>query len=114
MTIADAGITAIFGYLVVFTGLLILMIVISAMGSYFKSKENATVQPTAEQVQKKQSPNKIPKLKKVNKPVAKGSAGRVKLYDVPDKEAVMIMAIVADTMQKPINELHFISIKEVK
>ncbi|MDE6036149.1 MAG: OadG family protein [Ruminococcus sp.] len=113
MNIADAGITAIFGYLVVFSGLLILMIVISAMGSYFKSREKE-VTDTAEPVQKKQSPNKIPKLKKVNKPVAKGSAGRVKLYDVSDKEAAMIMAIVADTMQKPINELHFISIKEVK
>ena len=114
MNIADAGITAIFGYVVVFAGLLILMIVISVMGSYFKSKEKATVKPTAEPVQKKTSPNKIPKLKKVNKPVARGSAGHVRLYDVPDKEAAMIMAIVADTMQKPINELHFISIREVK
>ncbi|MDE6670717.1 MAG: OadG family protein [Ruminococcus sp.] len=113
MNIADAGITAIFGYVVVFSGLLILMIVISSMGGYFKSKEKAVTE-TVEPVQKKTSPNKIPKLKKVNKPVARGSAGHVKLYDVPDKEAAMIMAIVADTMQKPINELHFISIREVK
>ena len=48
------------------------------------------------------------------KPVAPGSAGHIKLFDVPDKEAAMIMAIVADKMQKPLNELHFISIKEVK
>ena len=47
-------------------------------------------------------------------PLAPGSAGHVKLFDVPDKEAAMIMAIVADKMQKPLNELHFISIKEVK
>lgn len=109
MNIADAGITAIFGYAVVFAGLLILMGVLSGMGAYFKSTEKS-----AEPVKKKSAPNKIPKLVRVVKPVAKGSAGRVKLYDVPDKEAVMIMAIVADTMQKPINELHFISIKEVK
>lgn len=38
----------------------------------------------------------------------------MKLYDVPDKEAAMIMAIVADKMKKPLNELRFISIKEVK
>ncbi|MDE6834356.1 MAG: OadG family protein [Ruminococcus sp.] len=113
MNITDAGITAIFGYMVVFAGLLILMIVISVMGAYFKSKEKTTVK-SVEPVQKKPSPNKIPKLKKVNKPVARGSAGHVKLYDVSDKEAAMIMAIVADTMQKPINELHFISIREVK
>lgn len=110
MSIADAGITAIFGYAVVFAGLLILMAVISIMGAYFKSKEKAP-EKSAEQ---KKAPEKIPKLVKVNKPVAKGSAGHIKLYDVPDKEAAMIMAIVADTMQKPINELHFISIREVK
>lgn len=113
MNIADAGITAIFGYAVVFAGLLILMAVISIMGAYFKSKEKAP-EKSAEPANKKTTQNKIPKLVKVNKPVAKGSAGHVKLYDVPDKEAAMIMAIVADTMQKPINELHFISIKEVK
>ena len=45
---------------------------------------------------------------------APGTAGEVKLYDVPDKEAAMIMAIVANKMQKPLNELRFKSIKEVK
>ena len=48
------------------------------------------------------------------KKLAPGSAGHIKLYNVPDKEAAMIMAIVADTLKKPINELHFISIREVK
>ena len=47
-------------------------------------------------------------------PPAPGSAGEVKLFDVPDKEAAMIMAIVADKMGKPLNELRFKSIKEVK
>ena len=45
---------------------------------------------------------------------APGSAGRIKLYDTPDREAAMIMAIVADKMGKPLNELRFISIREVK
>jgi hypothetical protein len=47
-------------------------------------------------------------------PTAPGSAGGVKLYDVEPKTAAMIMAIVADRMGKPLNELRFISIKEVK
>ena len=47
-------------------------------------------------------------------PVAPGTAGQLKLHDVPPKTAAMIMAIVADTMGKPLNELRFISIKEVK
>ena len=47
-------------------------------------------------------------------PPAPGSAGKLKLYDTPDKEAAMIMAIVANQMGRPLNELRFISIKEVK
>ena len=47
-------------------------------------------------------------------PLAPGSAGKLKLYDTPPKTAAMLMAIVADTMGKPLNELRFISIKEVK
>ena len=47
-------------------------------------------------------------------PVAPGSAGQVKLHDVEPKTAAMLMAIVADKLQKPVNELRFISIKEVK
>ena len=46
--------------------------------------------------------------------VAPGSAGHLKLYDVEPKTAAMIMAIVANQMGKPLNELRFISIKEVK
>ena len=43
-----------------------------------------------------------------------GTAGKLKLYDTDPKTAAMLMAIVADKMGKPINELRFISIKEVK
>ena len=46
-------------------------------------------------------------------PVAPGSAGQLKLYNVEPKTAAMLMAIVADKLGKPLNELHFISIKEV-
>ena len=45
---------------------------------------------------------------------APGTAGNLKLYDTPPKTAAMIMAIVANQMGKPLNELRFISIKEVK
>ena len=47
-------------------------------------------------------------------PTAPGSAGKLKLYNVEPKTAAMVMAIVADKMGKPINELRFISIKEVE
>ena len=47
-------------------------------------------------------------------PKAPGSAGQLKLYNVEPKTAAMIMAIVANKMGKPLNELRFISIKEVE
>lgn len=50
----------------------------------------------------------------VQDPTAPGSAGPVKLYNVEPKTAAMLMAIVADKTGKPLNELRFISIKEVK
>lgn len=110
MSIADAGITAVFGYAVVFSGLLILMIVLYCTGAIFKAKDaKAQAAKEAENKSAKNTPAPA-----AEKPLAPGSAGHVKLFDVPDKEAAMIMAIVADKMQKPLNELHFISIKEVK
>jgi hypothetical protein len=48
------------------------------------------------------------------KPVAPGSAGGIKLHNVEPKTAAMLMAIVADKLGKPLNELRFISIKEIK
>ena len=50
----------------------------------------------------------------VKLPTAPGTAGQLKTYDVPPKTCAMLMAIVADKMGKPLNELRFISIKEVK
>ena len=47
-------------------------------------------------------------------PTAPGSAGELKLYNVEPKTAAMLMAIVADKMGKPLNELRFISIREVE
>ncbi|MDO4474796.1 MAG: hypothetical protein Q4B75_09115 [Eubacteriales bacterium] len=45
--------------------------------------------------------------------VAPGSAGSVKLHSVEPKVAAMLMAIVANKTGKPLNELRFISIREV-
>ena len=46
--------------------------------------------------------------------LAPGTAGDICLYDTDPRDAAMIMAIVADELKKPLNELRFISIKEVK
>ena len=75
-------------------------------GFLTKKQEHAAPAP-APQAAPAPAPQAAPAL-------APGSAGRLKLYDTPPKTAAMIMAIVADTMGKPLNELRFISIKEVK
>ena len=41
------------------------------------------------------------------------SAGTVRRYDVPDKTAAMLMAIVADASGIPLGELRFLSIRDV-
>ena len=53
-------------------------------------------------------------VKMPENPAAPGSAGQIKIHHVPPKTAAMLMAIVADKMGKPLNELRFISIKEVE
>ena len=110
--ILDAGIIALLGYAVVFFGLILLMIVIVIMGKFFAAKaskpaKTETAAPAA-------APVAAAPAASVEAPAAPGSAGPVKLYDTPPKTAAMIMAIVANQMGKPLNELRFISIKEVK
>ena len=109
--ILDAGVIALLGYAVVFFGLVLLMAVVMIMGKVFTSKKPAakTAAPAAAP-----APVAAPAAAAVVSEAAPGTAGQLKLYDTPPKTAAMIMAIVADKMGKPLNELRFISIKEVK
>lgn len=50
----------------------------------------------------------------VGKDLAPGTGGEFKLHGVPPEIAAMAMAIVADELKTPVNELRFISIKEIK
>ena len=111
ISFGNAAVVALLGYCVVFFGIVLLMCVITIMGKIFMAKANkvkaaapapaaaapATVTPVAAAA-----------------PEAPGTAGQLKLHDVSPKTAAMLMAIVANQMGKPLNELRFISIKEVK
>ena len=100
----DASVIALLGYVVVFFGLILLMAVVILLGKFF-SRKSAAAAP---------APAPAPAAAEAPKPTAPGSAGELKLHDVEPKTAAMLMAIVADKMGKPLNELRFISIKEVK
>ena len=60
------------------------------------------------------APEEVVIVEEVTPAAAPGSAGQLKIHDVEPKTAAMLMAIVADRLQKPLNELRFVSIKEVK
>ena len=105
-SIGGAGLIALLGYGVVFLGIIALMIVVIIMGKCFVAAENKkkAAAPVVDALAAPEAP----------KAVAPGSAGELKLHDVEPKTAAMLMAITADKMGKPLNELRFISIKEVK
>ncbi len=96
---------AVLGYAVVFIGLTLLMTVIIIVGKFFTAKKAAPAEEAAAPAAAvPAAPTKL----------APGSAGDVKLYDTDPRDAAMIMAIVANKLDKPLNELRFRSIKEVK
>ena len=113
--IVDAAIVAVLGYAVVFFGLILLMCVIICMGKVFTAKDKkAAAKVAAAKEVLATVPVAAPAAAPAAPVLAPGTAGQLKLHDVEPKTAAMIMAIVADTMGKPLNELRFISIKEVK
>lgn len=104
MTIVEALLYSLLGIAVVFFALVLLMLIIRVMTTFtYKKKEEAApaASPvTAAPVQAEKVP-------------APGSAGDVKLYDTDPRTAAMLMAIVADELKTPLNELRFKSIKRV-
>ena len=113
--IMDAAIVALLGYAVVFFGLILLMCVIICMGKVFTAKDKKAAAKVAAAKEVLASvPVAAPAAASAAPVLAPGTAGQLKLHDVNPKTAAMIMAIVADKMGKPLNELRFISIKEVK
>ena len=111
--LADAGVIALLGYAVVFFGLILLMIVLIVMGKIFVSKD-AKAKAKASAAASAAAAAPVAATPDAEPQTAPGSAGSLKLYDVEPKVAAMLMAIVANKMGKPLNELRFISIKEVK
>ena len=104
ITFGQAGLYAILGYGVVFLGLILLMIVVLLFGKAFLS---ASKKPAKETAAEQQQPvQTVPET-------APGAAGQLKLHDVDPKTAAMLMAITANKLDKPINELRFLSIREV-
>ncbi len=104
--IGTAALIVVLGMAVVFFGLILLMFVTKIAGAIINRKNTAAsaAAPAAA----------APAAPAAKNAPAPGSAGKIALHDVPDKTAAMLMAIVADRTGKPLNQLRFISIREVK
>ncbi len=108
--IGDNLLDAVLGYLVVFIGLSLLMTVVIIVGKIMVAKMKKPAEAPAEKAPAAAAEAAPAAPKKL----APGSAGDVKIYDTDPRDAAMIMAIVANKLGKPLNELRFRSIKEVK
>ena len=107
MTIVDYCFYAAMGLTVVFLALIFLMFILYILGKVEfggNKKEEAPAKAGAPAAAA---------AAPAGKP-APGTAGELKLYDTDPRDAAMIMAIIADELGKPLNELRFISIREVK
>ena len=87
LKVTDALLLALIGIVVVFIVLILLMLIVSLVGKIFDGSE---------------------KLKE------KHPEWKLKLINTDERDAAMIMAIVADQTNTPLNELRFKSIKRVE
>ena len=106
--IGTAALIVVLGMAVVFFGLILLMFVTKIAGAIINRKNTAA--PAAAPAAATAAPAPAPKAAPA---LATGTAGECKLYNVGDREAAMLMAIVANKLGKPLNTLRFKSMKEV-
>ncbi len=107
---AQALLDSLVGLLVVFFALVLLMCIIKIMTAVGDSREKKRAAAAPAPVPEAAAPAAAQPAKKL----APGAAGELKLYDTDPRAAAMLMAIVADELKTPINELRFISIREIK
>ena len=108
MPLTDALLLSLLGMAIVFGVLVLLMGIIWVMGK---------IAPKLPVVSEKMS-KAFKKKKKGDEtaeeaPKAKGTCGELVLINTDERDAAMIMAIVADTTGIPLNELRFKSIKRI-
>ena len=103
ISIGTAALIVVLGMAVVFFGLILLMFVTQIAGKIISSRKKSEAPAAAPAAA-------APAVRPAEAP---GSAGQIKLHNVPDKTAAMLMAIVADKTGKPLNQLRFISLREI-
>ncbi len=106
MTLGNAAIYSLLGICVVFFALILLMIAIKVLVKVLPYKEAKAEAPAP-------APAKA-EPEKAKAPEAKGVAGELKLIKTEPRDAAMIMAIIADELKTPLNQLRFKTIRLVE
>ena len=122
LKVTDALLLALIGVVVVFIVLILLMLIVSLVGKIFDGSEKLKEKHPEwnDKVQNLKAKmtfwkkDKQEETETVEQPLAKGTCGELKLINTDERDAAMIMAIVADQTNTPLNELRFKSIKRVE
>ena len=131
ISVVDSLLLAIIGIVIVFVVLIALMLIVTAVGKIFDGSEKLQKEHPewGEKIADIKSKMMFWKKKDVNgnasgggqqnngnevAPLAQGTCGELKLINTDERDAAMIMAIVADSTGTPLNELRFKSIKKVE
>lgn len=125
LKVTDALLLALIGIVIVFVVLILLMFIVSLVGKIFDGSEklrenhpewNDKVQNVKSKMTfwKKAEQDANDAVGQEKQPLANGTCGELKLINTDERDAAMIMAIVADETKTPLNELRFKSIKRVE
>ena len=122
LKVTDALLLALIGIVVVFIVLILLMLIVTLVGKIFDGSEKLKEKHPEwnDKVQNLKAKmtfwkkDKQEETETVEQPLAKGTCGELKLINTDERDAAMIMAIVADQTNTPLNELRFKSIKRVE
>lgn len=123
--VGDAALLAVIGTAIVFVVLILLMLIVQLEGKIFEGSEklrekhpewNEKIQNARQKMMfwKKKDNKEADSTASEEKQYAQGTCGELKLINTDERDAAMIMAIVADETQTPLNELRFKSIKRVE
>ena len=125
LKVGDAALLALIGIAIVFVVLILLMLIVQLEGKIFEGSEQLREKHPewSEKIQnvkqkmtfwKKKEQKQEEDTQNQEKQYAQGTCGELKLINTDERDAAMIMAIVADETNTPLNELRFKSIKRVE
>ena len=125
LKVGDAALLALIGIAIVFVVLILLMLIVQLEGKIFEGSEKLREKHPewSEKIQnvkqkmtfwKKKEQKQEEDTQNQEKQYAQGTCGELKLINTDERDAAMIMAIVADETNTPLNELRFKSIKRVE